>query len=173
MALVYRRSLIYGAAGGGNASYPDPHDSLFHNNRAAKWLGSDTDDSVITGMYYLHYLPWMLLSRLDIRSFDREGSVATIGLSDDTEIVFDGDSAVVRRHGVEILNGRSVSIPLSDDRVAFYSERATTLSYPVSSAPVRVERLGATSRADHPFRVEGGRLVVDIEAFVPVVARLR
>ncbi|MHC5794632.1 endo-alpha-N-acetylgalactosaminidase family protein [Lacisediminihabitans sp. FW035] len=175
MALVYRRSLIYGAGGGGNASYPDPDDALFHNNRAAKWLGQDTEDRVITGMYYLHYLPWMLLSRLDIVSFRREGSACTIGLSEDTEIVIDGDSPlpIVRHRGVEVMRGRSVSIPLSGDRVAFYSETAATLSSPLpEGSPVRVERLGAGSCSDHPYRIEGGRLMVDVQPFIPVIARL-
>jgi len=79
----------------------------------------------------------------------------------------------VRHRGVEVMRGRSVSIPLSGNRVAFYSETAATLSYPLpEGSPVRVERLGAGSRSDHPSRIEGGRLLVDVQPFVPVIARL-
>jgi hypothetical protein len=121
----------------------------------------------------------MLLSPLDILDFQCSGHSVTITLSEGCDIVIEEATRDpgATHDGVEIMNDRSPSAPVGVDRMAFYSETAATLRYPLpesfDSAVLRVERLRADSRQAHDYVIEAGSIVVDVEPGVPVVASWR
>ncbi|GAB3839030.1 endo-alpha-N-acetylgalactosaminidase family protein [Kribbella italica] len=176
MSLVLRDSTIYGINSGGS---PDLRSTLFNNNRTHTWLDKATPDAKITGLYYLQYLPWMKLHDLDVQTFQRDGQTATIGFGGGTSVFVDDASATQRvvYRGVEIMNGNSVTVPMDDRRIAFYSDTAKTLSYPLphgaDPAKLRAKLITATEHVTHPVTVKAGRITVDVPANTPVVVTTR
>lgn len=175
MSLVYRDTIMYGAEGGGTLTYPDPKTWLFYNNRAGRWIAPSNSDEEIIGLYYMHYLPWMQLHDLDIKTFRRTGNRVDIGLEDNSSIWIDYGTGEfgATRNGIQFLDGYSISLPMDANRIAFYAESDKTLSYPlptgVTADMLTAKRVSSTEHAKHSVRVENGRIVVDVSQRVPVI----
>ncbi|MFF7993392.1 DUF5696 domain-containing protein [Kitasatospora xanthocidica] len=193
MATVLRHSVIYGGKDYGNPSIPrmtldvDPKVMLVNNNRSADWVTlawRTASDKDIADAYYLVHRPWMLLSKLDIDTFtrsadqqsihqtlsDRSGNTATIDIDYQTNTF----SAVY--NGKQIMNGYSATVPMDSTRIAFYSQTAKTLTYPLPAgadpAKVRASALYGDHRSDITATVDAGTISVAVPAGVPVVVNL-
>ncbi|MFJ2865607.1 DUF5696 domain-containing protein [Kitasatospora sp. NPDC087314] len=193
MATVLRHSVIYGGKDYGNPSIPrmtldvDPKVMLVNNNRSADWVtlsGRTAGDKDVADAYYLVYRPWMLLSKLDIDTFtrsadrqsihqtlsDRSGNTATIDINYQTNTF----SAVY--NGKQIMNGYSATVPMDSTRIAFYSQTAKTLTYPLPAgadpAKVRASALYGDHRGDITATVDTGTISVSVPAGVPVIVYL-
>lgn len=170
--LIYRRSIIWGNAGG------DPKHSdrnLFWNARPIYWYGNDTNRTEITDYYYLSVLPWMKVHARDIESFRHTGYRSEIGLGDRSKITMnwiDGRYSVVV-DGIAIAANDATFCPIDKDRVAFYSRDAKTLIAELPAGWTHGELAGRALYSDRRETVavhsKDGKIEVAVPAGRPVI----
>jgi hypothetical protein len=171
-AIVYRKVAIFGGSGDGKLR---PRESLFWNSRPGLWFENKTDRREITNFYFLVVVPYGKVHLLDVESYSSRGTVREIRLAGDSMIWMDTTSASygVKWNGATIAANESTTCPVDAERVAFYSKAGGRLSYPIpthwSTAEVTARRLTVSGREPFPVQVEGGQIVVEIPARVPVM----
>jgi hypothetical protein len=171
-AIIYRKAAVFGDSGDGVFR---PQQSLFWNSRPGVWYEHKTDRKAMTDFYYLAVLPYNKFHLLDVETYAVRGTMREIGLEGDSKIVMDAASASYQ----VVLNGATIAIeeattcPLDENRVAFYSRAGGRLRYPVPRAwkasEITARALTIDGRKPFPVRTEGGQIVVDCPARIPVM----
>ena len=134
--LVYSRSIIYGP-GGGDGVARDPRLTLMHNCRRGPWISENTPTDDITNYYYLNFLPWTKLHALDILSFTRDSAIISMKLSNNSSVTIDysiPEKFSANYMGTQIMDGNSITCPIDNNRIAFYSKTEKTLTYPITAS---------------------------------------
>lgn len=177
-SFVLRDTIVYGGNGGLNPNYNDPKGLLFDNTRRHAWLFHDTTDQQITDLYFFNYVPWFKIHDLEIETFNRNGSIVDMSLSNNTQvhINYGNNTWFVDYEGKRIWTNYDLTCPIGDDRIAFYSKTGGILRYPVPEG-VDVDSLRAKvlyrNRHDrYPFRVDNGEIIVEVKPQVPVILYL-
>lgn len=174
---IYRKSAIWGASGGRGAELVDRLlNMLFFNTvGSAGSFTPGSDMTEISDVYYLHMIPWFKLHDRNIETYSHFGSEVVIGLEGNSGIRMDlADktySATVE--GVEIARNQSTFCQLDDDRIAFYSLNAGSLSAPIPAA-WNAGEIGALALSTGPAEevepeVAEGRITVFVPGRRPVI----
>lgn len=178
LPMVYRRSAVWGYSGGSQADRSlERFHQLFYGACPHSILHSDVDRKQITDTWYLALLPWIHLHPLAIETFEREGQRTTIGLESNSSILIDWEKRTYRvhLHGVEIAREDSVSCPIGQDKFAFYATSARELRAPLPAGwdqkHLVANALSTAGPRAVPLRVEGGSMIVAVEAQSPVIVR--
>jgi hypothetical protein len=173
--LVYSRSIIYGP-GGGDGVARDPRLTLLHNCRRGPWISQTTADEDITDYYYLNFLPWTKLHALDILSFQRDNHSITMDLSNKSSVKIDysiKDSFSAVYDGIQIMDGNSITCPIDNNRIAFYSKTEKTLTYPVPVAKnkelFKAKVLYEDRFENFLFKIDNGKIEITVPAGRPVI----
>lgn len=174
LPLIYRNSVVYGGESG--PAPKDPASILFYNSRPGPWFGADSSYGDITDFYYLNLVPWMKLYDLDIETFERRGELASIELSGGATILLDEK---LHRHeaiynGATILQDWSLTCPLDDRRIAFYSREEKALNYPLpqGASVGNVEALYPSHRESLPYTIVDNHIHIQVPAQRPVFVYL-
>lgn len=173
--LVYSNSIIYGSSGGKGVAR-DPRLTLFHNCRRGPWIKQTTPADDITDYYYLNFLPWTKLHALDILSFQRDKKKISMKLSNNSSIEIDykkdGRYLVVYNE-IKIMDGNSITCPIDDNRIAFYSKSQKVLSYPIPKGKnpksFKAKLLFEDKSENYPFKVINGNIIIDVPENQPVI----
>jgi len=170
--LVYSGSIIYGNEGG-----RDPRLTLFHNCRSGPWFAEKTPSSeILMDYYYLNFLPWTKLHALDILSFQRKDQEINMTLSSNSSIRIDYSkdedfSAVY--NGIKIMEGNSITCPIDNKRIAFYSKIERKLSYPLPQSKhkelYKAKVLYDDRNDDFPYKIVNGNIEITVPASQPVI----
>jgi hypothetical protein len=173
--LVYSKSIIYGP-GGGDGVARDPRLTLLHNSRRGPWIAENTPGDDITNYYYLNFLPWTKLHALDILSFQRDNQSVTMDLSNKSSVKIDystKDSFSAVYDGIQIMDGNSITCPIDNNRIAFYSKTEKTLTYPVpdlkNKALFKAKVLYEDRLENFPFKIDNGKIEITVPAGRPVI----
>jgi len=173
--LVYSGSIIYGAEGG-NGVARDPRLTLFHNCRRGPWIAENTPSSELMNYYYLNFLPWTKLHALDINTFQRKDQEINMTLSSNSSIRIDYSkdedfSAVY--NGIKIMEGNSITCPIDNKRIAFYSKTERKLSYPLPQSKnkerYKAKVLYDDRNDDFPYKIVNGNIEITVPASQPVI----
>lgn len=196
MATALRHAIIYGGQDGSvtngemGMGETDPKTMLVNNVRSANWVvngynGFQATDQQISDDYYLDYLPWFLLSKLDVQSFTRSADGTSISetLSDTS-----GNTASIAINyatnhfsavydGAQIMNDYTVTVPMDSSRIAFFNGGpAGTMTYPlpagVNPATVRASALYSDHRSDVPVTASNGTISLTVPNSTPVIVYL-
>lgn len=180
ISLVYRNAAIYG---GDELRGPgDWARRLIHNIHKIVWFfwPKPVEEEIpeLKEIYYLLYLPWFLLHKLEIVDYQSSGDEVYLMLEEDSSIRSNtktGEYSVVWR-GREISRNESVFCPVNEKKIAFFSKRDGELSYPLSKA-----RCGSRPKVyeiteDGPkdcggYVLEDGCLKVRVKAGYPVIVK--
>ena len=171
-AIVYRKSTIFGAAGGGRLHIQQ---NLFWNSRPGMWYEHTTDRKNITDYYYLVVLPYNKVHSLDVESYGTRGSQRTLHLESQSTITMDpaGTQYQVTWNANTIATNESTTCPVDADRIAFYARIAGQLKYPVpphwKPAAITARSLSTDKASQHPVHIEAGMIMVDVPAQTPVM----
>ncbi|GLX68438.1 endo-alpha-N-acetylgalactosaminidase family protein [Paenibacillus glycanilyticus] len=170
LPLIYRHSVVYGGESG--PAPKDPASILFYNSRPGPWFGADSSYGDITDFYYLNLIPWMKLHDLDIETFSRNGELASIGLSGGAGILIDEE---LHQHeaiynGATILQNWSLTCPLDDNRIVFYSREEKELNYPLppGARVVDVQALYSGHRETAAYAIIDNRILIQVPAQRPI-----
>jgi len=173
--LVYSKSIIYGQSGGEGMTR-DPRITLLHNCRRGPWISEKTTSDEITNYYYLNFLPWTKLHDLDVLSFSRDQSVINMKLSNNSSVWIDyskPENFSVDFMGFRIMDGNSITCPIDQHRIAFYSKTEKTLSYPIPKSAnktlIKVRALYEDKSEEFPFKIVNGNLEITVPACRPVI----
>jgi hypothetical protein len=131
---IYRKSAIWGGEGSRDQTFADHLlNMLFFNFFASAGFRSGHEMTGISDAYYLHMVPWYKLHDRHIESYRRTGSEVVIGLEQNARVWMDlaDKTYSVTCDGVEIARNQSTFCQLDNDRVAFYSIDASSLSAPL------------------------------------------
>ena len=134
LPIIYRKSATWGYSGGSRADHSlERHHQLFYGACPHSILRGDIDRTQITDTWYLGLLPWFHLHALPIESFRREGDTVHIGMTPNAQITIDWAAKTysVTLNGAEIATHDSVSCPINEDKLAFYSLTPKTLRAPL------------------------------------------
>ncbi len=171
-AVIYRKAAIFGDSGDGVFR---PQQNLFWNSRPGVWYEHKTDRKAMTDFYYLVVLPYNKVHLLDAKSYATHGTIREIALEGDSKIAMDAGSASyeVVWNGATIARDESTTCPVDDNRIAFYSRAGGRLSFPVppvwAASEMTARALTVNGRKPFPIRTEGGQIVVDCPARVPIM----
>ncbi len=173
--LVYSRSIIYGP-GGGDGVARDPRLTLMQNSRRGPWISGNTASDDITNYFYLNFLPWTKLHGLDILSFQRINQSISMELSEKSNIKIDyanKESFTAFYRGVRIMDGNSLTCPIDNKRIAFYSKTERKLTYPVplgkDTSRFKAKALYEENSRDFPFKIVNGNIEITVPAYRPVI----
>ena len=175
LRLVYSSSIIYGA-GGGDGVARDPRLTLFHNCRRGPWIAENTPNDDIVNYYYLNFLPWTKLHALDILTFERHDQVINMTLSNNSSIKIDyskaGNFSAVY-NGIKIMEGNSITCPIDNKRIAFYSKIERKLSYPLPQSEnkenYKAKVLYGDRKDDFPYKIVNENIEITVPAGLPVI----
>ena len=171
-AIVYRKSAIFGSAGGGGLHVQQ---NLFWNSRPGVWYEHRTERKSITDYYYLVVLPYNKVHKLGVTSYTRAGSHRTLHLDSQSKITADmsGSYYEVVWNSLTIATNESTTCPVDDNRLAFYSRAGGDLEYPLpahwDSDAVTARSLSTDKSVSFPIHIEAGRIRVKAPAQVPVM----
>lgn len=157
LPIVYRGSATWGYSGGSHADHSlERHHQLFYGACPHSILRGDTDRTQITDTWYLGLLPWSHLHTLPIESFRRDRDSVQIGMTPNTNITIDwvAKTYSIMLNGAEIATQDSVSCPINDDKLAFYSLSSKTLRAPVPANWKTEQITGVTLTSDNRTRAE-------------------
>ena len=173
--LVYSNSIIYGSSGGEGVAR-DPRLTLFQNCRRGPWIKQTTSAADITDYYYLNFLPWTKLHALDILSFHRDKKKISMKLSNNSSVEIDyqeDDKFSVVYNKIKIMDGNSITCPIDNNRIAFYSKRREILSYPVprgkDPGSFKAKLLSDDKSENYPFKVKNGKIIIHVPENHPVI----
>lgn len=173
--LVYSKSMIYGQNGGDGIAR-DPRITLFENCRRGPWIGENTASTEITNYYFLNFLPWTKLHTLDILAFQRNGQNVEMSLSKNSSVKIDyskDESFSAVYNGAKIMDGNSITCPIDNNRIAFYSKKQQTLSYPIPEGiygkKLKAKALFEDRTENVPFEIVNGNIVITVQACRPVI----
>ena len=171
-SIVYRKAAIFGGPGDGVFR---PKESLFWNSRPGLWFENKSDRRDVTDFYYLVALPYGKVHRLEVESYAKKATLRTLILEDDSEIAMDAEGTAyrVRWKNTVISQDESTTCPVDDGRIAFYSRTGGQLTYPLpdgwEARKVVARALTVNGRRPHGVRIEGGQIVIEASAQVPVM----
>jgi hypothetical protein len=173
MAALYRKSASWG---GLNADGAGVLESLFYNAGFSCDLNARTDRAWLADSFYLLQVPWFRLHRKPLETFRRDGDRTILGFGPGTgaEIDWKSGSYRVTEDGADIARDQATFCPLGNDRLAFYSRTAQTLSAPLPKgwdANRIVARGLSVDRPPQPaaVSVQEGEVRVRVEARTPVL----
>jgi len=176
LPIIYRNSATWGYSGGSHADHSlERHHQLFYGACPHSILRADTDRTQITDTWYLSLLPWFHLKTLPIESFRREGDSVHIGMTPNTYITIDWAAKTysVTLNGTQIATNDSVTCPINDDKLAFYSLTAKTLRTQLPpnwrADQVAAVTLSTKSRTRTEVRIAGQAIEVTTAAQQPVI----
>jgi hypothetical protein len=112
---------------------------------------------------------------LPIESFRREGGTVQIGMTPDAQITVDWAAKTysITLNGAEIATHDSVSCPINEDKLAFYSLSPKTLRTPLPANwdpnEIAAMTLSAETRTSTPVRVSNGTIEVTTVAQQPIL----
>ena len=172
---IYRKSAIWGQSGRTNGNADRVTKMLFYNGCAHAIVRADIslDDAMDT--FYLVMVPWFQLHARNIESFRREGERTIIGLEGNAEIDIDWGTKKYSASlsGVPILDEDSTFCPLGEDRIAFYSVTAKSLTASLPKGWVGTEVRAAKLSANGPEgihpSIENGKIKVEVQGRQPVI----
>lgn len=180
VSLIYRNAAIYG---GDELRGPgDWGRRLIHNIHKIVWYywPKPVEEEILElkEIYYLLYLPWFLLHKLEIVDYRREKGEVWLKLQEDSAIYLDersGEYRVIWR-GEEISRNESVCCPVDEKRLAFYSKREEELIYRLpgefaGKVPEVYEITEEGRKACDRFEMREGCLKVKVRGGYPVIAR--
>lgn len=171
---VLRGVMYYGGRGGEELDIPD---MLYHNAVKHPWFRKGETMERIADIYYLNYVPWFLLKKLDICDYHVENGVYDIWLEKESHIHIDTEAGswYVTCEGVRIMENYSVTCPLGEKEIAFYAKEKCRLIYDGlrgrEVAGARYCKEDGSSPAD--VWIQEGRLCADMEAGCPIIVTLR
>ena len=176
LPIIYRNSATWGYSGGSRADHSlERHHQLFYGACPHSILRGDIDRTQITDTWYLGLLPWFHLHTLPIESFRREGGTVQIGMTPDAQITVDWAAKTysITLNGAEIATHDSVSCPINEDKLAFYSLSPKTLRTPLPANwdpnEIAAMTLSAETRTSTPVRVSNGTIEVTTVAQQPIL----
>lgn len=170
---VLRGVMYYGGRGGDDLDIPD---MLYHNAAKHPWFRKGEKAERIADIYYLNYVPWFLLNKLEIRDYRVEKGVYDLFLEKEAHIHIDDPAHTwyVDYEGNRIMENSRLTCPLGENRIAFYAKEDCRLAY----GGIRGRKIaGAQDCFEDGAKpakawVEGGRLWVDVKASVPCLVHL-
>lgn len=173
--LVYSKSMIYGQNGGDGIAR-DPRITLFENCRRTPWIGEKSSSDDIMNYYFLNFLPWTKLHALDILTFQRNGQNTEMTLSNNSSVKIDyskDESFSAIYNGAKIMDGNSITCPIDNNRIAFYSKKQKTLTYPMpvgnDGKKLKAKALFEDKSENVPFEIVNGNIVITVQACIPVI----
>ena len=173
--MVYSNSIIHGP-GGGEGVARDPRLTLFHNCRRGPWIKQTTPCDDITDYYYLNFLPWTKLHSLDVLSFNRDNQSISMKLSNNSSVEIDyskEESFSAVYNEIKIMDGNSITCPIDNNRIAFYSKRQKILSYPIPKEKdpesIKAKLLSEDKSENYPFEISNGNIVINVPENQPVI----
>ena len=176
LPIIYRNSATWGYNGGSRADHSlERHYQLFYGACPHSILRSDIDRTQISDTWYLGLLPWFHLHALPIESFGREGDTVHIGMTPNAKITIDWGAKTysVLLNGAEIATHDSVSCPINEDKLAFYSLTPKTLRAPLPANwdpnEIAAVTLSTKTRAPAPVHVSNGTIEVSTAAQQPIL----
>lgn len=128
--------------------------------------------------FYLIFVPWFKLHRLETLDYTRDGDVEYMYLEGNSSITVNeaANTYSVKLNGVEVCKNDSVFCPLDRTRIAFYSLNAEELSFPVpvdwTTVIIKANALYAGRREPAAFRIAEGRIFVKVSPRVPVIVAI-
>lgn len=133
MATIYRKSAVWGNAGGGRRVTTQAEralNNLFYNGSPHTSITTQTDLGSFIESFYLHWVPWFQLHNRNIESFRRDGDRTVIGLEGNSHIDLDWANKTysVTLDGAEVARDGSTFCPLDAERIALYSTTAKELA---------------------------------------------
>ena len=162
LPIIYRKSATWGYSGGSHADHSlERHHQLFYGACPHSILRGDIDRTQITDTWYLGLLPWFHLHDLPIESFRREGDTVHIGMTPNAQITIDWAAKTysVNLNGNEIATHDSVTCPINEDKLAFYSLTPKTLRAPIPAGwnldQITAVTLSTSKRTPANVRVTG------------------
>ena len=178
LSLIYRNAAMYGGD-----EMRGPGDwglRLIHNIRKVMWFPwtkKNVDEiRELTQFFYELYVPWFLLHRLEVVDYERCGTVQRMTLEDGCKIEADEatEAYCVVWHGKIIAQNECVTCPLNEEKIAFFANEDTALSYPLEEEwldePLFARELdydGTTK--EWPYTVRDGMLNVTVRPGLPVI----
>ncbi len=176
LQLVYGKSAIWGLGTGmRNNGFQLRAQNLFWGANLHAIMSYETDRKQITDMYYLIVVPWLHLHPLEVRAFVRDGQRTSTAYEGDTQVEIDwaGQTYRIVLNGNEVANQDAVYCPLDANRICFYSTHAQQLvaAWPEgwNSSEAAAATLYAGKREAAKFKVQDGRVVVEVAAQQPVM----
>jgi Endo-alpha-N-acetylgalactosaminidase len=176
LPIIYRNSATWGYSGGSRADHTlERHHQLFYGACPHSILRGDIDRTQITDTWYLGLLPWFHLHDLPIESFRREGDTVHIGMTPNTHITIDWAAKTysVTLNGAEIATHDSVSCPINEDKIAFYSLTPETLRAPLPANwnpnEIAAVTLSTETRTPAAVHVTNGIVEVSTAAQQPIL----
>jgi hypothetical protein len=176
LPIIYRNSATWGYSGGSRADHAlERHHQLFYGACPHSILRGDIDRTQITDTWYLGLLPWFHLHALPIESFRREGDTVHIGMTPNAQITIDWAAKTysVTLNGVEIATQDSVSSPIDEDKIAFYSLTPKNLRTPLppnwNPSEIAAVTLSTETRTPTPVHISNGTIEVSTAAQQPII----
>ena len=179
MATIYRKSAVWGNAGGGRRVTTTQAEralsNLFYNASPHTSITMQTDLGSFIESFYLHWVPWFKLHNRNIESFQRDGERTVIGLEGNSRVDLDWANKTysVTLDGAEVARDGSTFCPLDTERIALYSTTAKELtpSLPRGWVAASIAAIAlSTDKAEMlETKVEGGKLRVSVPAGRPVM----
>jgi hypothetical protein len=129
VATIYRKSAIWGMRGQPWKKQPELY-SFFYNGHEFPWIPQQDWERRMAGFYYGVLVPWYQVHYKNIEAFLRDGDRTVLTLEGNSKIDLDwkSDQYSVTVGGVEVAKDGDTFCPIGQDRVAFYSRSAKTLS---------------------------------------------
>lgn len=133
ISLIYRNAAIYG---GDELRGPgDWARRLMHNIHKIIWYPwtKPVEEEIpeLKEVYYLLYLPWFLLHKLEVVDYREENGDIVMELEENSFIRSSGQTGEYRIawRGREISKNESVFCPVDENKIAFYSKTNAKLRY--------------------------------------------
>jgi len=173
--MIYRKSALWGQGNVRGQLIDRVMNTLFYNGATHLILRGDIDRQEIADIYYLNLLPWFHIGSRAIESFERAGSLTTIGLEGNSRVEQDWDAKTytVTVEGNEIARDLATFCPLDATRIAFYSytERELSAPLPASWKLANPSAVSLSTEKAKPFaiRVEKETIHVQSPARTPII----
>lgn len=171
---VLRGVMYYGGRGGDDLDVPD---MLYHNAAKHPWFRKEESAQRITDIFYLNYVPWFLLNRLEITDYQVQNGRYDIYLEKRSHIHIDYPNGnwYVEYEGARILERERLTCPIGKEKIAFYAHEDCELHVRM---PEGAKTAGAYAcyedgRREETVRVEGQSLYVSVKKYVPVIVMLQ
>ena len=170
---VLRGVMYYGGRGGDDLDVPD---MLYHNAAKHPWFRKGEKAERIADIYYLNYVPWFLLKKLEIVDYRVEKGVYDLYLEKDAHIHIDDPAHTwyVDYEGERILENYSLTCPLGEERIAFYAKEDCRLAYGGLGGRVIADAQDCFEDGGKPGRawIEEGTLYAQVKASIPCLVEL-
>jgi Endo-alpha-N-acetylgalactosaminidase len=175
LAIIYRKSAIWGQSGKNKGPLDALLKMLFHNGAVHLWHTAEVERRMITDLIFINTLPWQKVRALNIEQFHRHGERTILRLEQNSVIDLDWKQQKysVGLDGAEIARDGSTFCPVDDGRIAFYSLEPKELSAPIprdwKPGDVAAIALDLHQSEELHKDVNGGRVSVAVPARRPVM----